>query len=191
MFDYAGKVAPVTGGSGMGLATAHAFARSGASAAVADIHKAAAAERQMRKQKSGAIVNCSSLGGLVGNPGHAAYHATKHGVLGLTKSAAIEYALRGININAICLGTIDTPMVSGMVQSGDLDLSAWIRSMPIARLWNSRRNCRLGPVAMQPRHRLPRRRDPACRWRLDGPVASRLQQFATSKERRSWNVLAG
>jgi NAD(P)-dependent dehydrogenase (short-subunit alcohol dehydrogenase family) len=46
--------------------------------------------RQMREQSSGAIVNCSSLGGLVGLPGRATYHASKHGVLGLTKSAALE-----------------------------------------------------------------------------------------------------
>jgi NAD(P)-dependent dehydrogenase (short-subunit alcohol dehydrogenase family) len=48
--------------------------------------------RQMREQESGAIVNCSSIGGLIGIPGRAAYHASKHGVLGLTKSAALEYA---------------------------------------------------------------------------------------------------
>ena len=50
----------------------------------------------MRTQGSGAIVNCSSLGGLVGLPGRASYHAAKHGVIGLTKSAALEYAPRGI-----------------------------------------------------------------------------------------------
>ena len=76
----------------------------------------------MRKQGSGAIVNCSSLGGLVGNPGRAAYHAAKHGVLGMTKSAAIEYAPRGIQINAVCPGVIETPMVKAMVDSGDSTL---------------------------------------------------------------------
>jgi NAD(P)-dependent dehydrogenase (short-subunit alcohol dehydrogenase family) len=89
---------------------------------------------QMRKQGSGAIVNNSSLGGLVGLPGRAAYHAGKHGVLGLTKSAALEYASRGIRINAVCPGIIDTPMVSGMLVSQPEAMKELMRDQPIGRL---------------------------------------------------------
>jgi NAD(P)-dependent dehydrogenase (short-subunit alcohol dehydrogenase family) len=90
--------------------------------------------RQMRAQGSGAIVNNSSLGGLVGLPGRAAYHASKHGVIGLTKSAALEYAPRGIRINAICPGTIETPMVAEMIANGELSMDDAIANQPIARL---------------------------------------------------------
>jgi NAD(P)-dependent dehydrogenase (short-subunit alcohol dehydrogenase family) len=90
--------------------------------------------RQMRTQGTGAIVNNSSLGGLVGLPGRAAYHASKHGVIGLTKSAALEYAPRGIRINAICPGTIETPMVTDMLASGELNMDEALASQPIARL---------------------------------------------------------
>jgi NAD(P)-dependent dehydrogenase (short-subunit alcohol dehydrogenase family) len=216
-YDFDGQVALVTGASsGMGLATARAFARHGASVTLADIDEPAleaasnelaaaghrvlavvcdvadeaqvaamvdqtaatfgrldmafnnagvmippsdAADepidhfdrvdginlrgvwacmkhelRQMREQGSGAIVNCSSLGGLVGLPGRASYHASKHGVIGLTRSAALEYAPRGIRINAVCPGTIDTPMVAAMQASGELDLAAALRAQPIGRL---------------------------------------------------------
>ncbi|MEV0785360.1 glucose 1-dehydrogenase [Streptomyces sp. NPDC050423] len=90
--------------------------------------------RHMRTQGSGAIVNCSSLGGLVGIPGRASYHASKHGVIGLTGSAALEYAPRGIRINAICPGTIDTPMVSDMIAKGELDRAEAEANQPIGRL---------------------------------------------------------
>ena len=90
--------------------------------------------QQMRLQGSGAIVNASSLGGLLGNAGRAAYHAAKHGVLGLTKCAAIEYAARNIRINAICPGTIETPMVEKMYASGDLSREKAMGLQPIGRL---------------------------------------------------------
>lgn len=89
---------------------------------------------QMRTQGSGAIVNCSSLGGLVGLPGRAAYHASKHGVIGLTRSAALEYAPRGIRINAICPGTFETPMVTDMIARGELSVPDAIGNQPIGRL---------------------------------------------------------
>jgi len=216
-YDFTGQVALVTGASsGMGLATAQAFAQAGAAVALADInhdalraatddltaagHQALAVTcdvsseddvaamvettvatfgrldmafnnagiqapptdaadetadsfdrvnainlrgvwacmkhelRHMRDQGSGAIVNCSSLGGLVGLPGRAAYHASKHGVIGLTRSAALEYAPRGIRINAICPGTIETPMVTDMISKGELSIPEAVANQPIGRL---------------------------------------------------------
>ncbi|WP_078888294.1 glucose 1-dehydrogenase [Streptomyces sclerotialus] len=90
--------------------------------------------RHMRAQGSGAIVNCSSLGGLVGIPGRASYHASKHGVIGLTGSAALGYAPRGIRINAVCSGTIDTPMVRDMIAKGELDRAEAEAHQPVNRL---------------------------------------------------------
>jgi NAD(P)-dependent dehydrogenase (short-subunit alcohol dehydrogenase family) len=93
--------------------------------------------RQMREQGGGAIVNCSSLGGLVGLPSRAAYHASKHGVIGLTRSAALEYAPRGIRINAVCPGTIDTPMVADMLDTQPDAMKEIMRDQPIGRLGRS------------------------------------------------------
>jgi len=90
--------------------------------------------RQMRKQGSGAIVNNSSLGGLVGVPGRAAYHASKHGILGLTKSAALEYATQGIRINAVCPGIISTPMVQSMLDEEPEAMDELIKVVPAKRL---------------------------------------------------------
>jgi NAD(P)-dependent dehydrogenase (short-subunit alcohol dehydrogenase family) len=216
-FSFDNKVALVTGAaSGIGLATAKAFAAAGASVALADINKdaaCAAAEalvkagfqatgigcdvgdidqvkamvdetvstfgrldaafnnagiqnilaevadatvedydkvmsinlrgvwscmkyelQYMRRQGSGTIVNCSSLGGLVGGAERANYHAAKHGVIGLTKSAALEYAARNIRINAVCPGLIWTPMADQMVAAGQGEaLEAMVKSVPMGR----------------------------------------------------------
>jgi NAD(P)-dependent dehydrogenase (short-subunit alcohol dehydrogenase family) len=91
--------------------------------------------QRMREQGSGAIVNCSSLGGLVGGSERGIYHAAKHGVLGFTKSAALEYASRGIRINAVCPGLIQTPMSEQMVAAGQGEaLKAMEKSIPMARV---------------------------------------------------------
>jgi NAD(P)-dependent dehydrogenase (short-subunit alcohol dehydrogenase family) len=86
---------------------------------------------QMTKQGSGAIVNCSSLGGLVGLPGRAAYHATKHGVIGLTKSAALDVAAQGIRVNAICPGCIETPMGDAIDPAA---MQEFLKEQPIGRM---------------------------------------------------------
>jgi NAD(P)-dependent dehydrogenase (short-subunit alcohol dehydrogenase family) len=89
---------------------------------------------QMRTQGRGAIVNNSSIGGLIGIPGRAIYHATKHGVIGLTKSAALEYATRGIRINAVCPGAIETPMVADMIAKEPETMKEITKEQPIGRL---------------------------------------------------------
>ena len=135
---------------------------------------------QMRTQGSGAIVNCSSLGGLVGLPGRAAYHASKHGVIGLTSSAALEYAPRGVRINAICPGTIATPMVTDMIDKGELDRAEAIANQPIDRLGDAGRDRRGRPVAVQPRRQLRRRRRPARRRRLHRPLTRERSSRSTA-----------
>ncbi|MBB4364814.1 NAD(P)-dependent dehydrogenase (short-subunit alcohol dehydrogenase family) [Bradyrhizobium sp. CIR18] len=106
--------------------------------------------QQMRKQGSGAIVNCSSLGGLDGGAERGIYHAAKHGILGFTKSAALEYGTRGIRVNAICPGLIWTPMVDRMVADGQGDaLKAMEKSIPMGAGRTSRGNCECSSVAMQ------------------------------------------
>lgn len=91
--------------------------------------------RQMRRQESGSIVNCSSLGGLVGGAGRGIYHAAKHGVLGFTKSAALEYAARGIRVNAVCPGMISTAMTDQMVAAGQGDaLKEMEKNVPMERI---------------------------------------------------------
>ncbi len=92
--------------------------------------------RQMMAQGSGAIVNCSSIGGMVGSRGRSAYSASKHGVIGLTRSAALDYAASGIRINAVCPGIIqNTPMAMEVTKNYDPHIvKAMIAREPIGRL---------------------------------------------------------
>jgi NAD(P)-dependent dehydrogenase (short-subunit alcohol dehydrogenase family) len=90
--------------------------------------------RQMTAQGSGAIVNCSSIGGLVGSKGRSAYSASKHGVIGLTRSAALDYATQGIRINAVCPGIVNTPMAASVTKNYDPDIvKAMVAREPIGR----------------------------------------------------------
>ncbi len=89
---------------------------------------------QMKQQGCGAIVNCASQSGLVGTAGIGAYTASKHGVVGLTKCAALEYARQGIHINAIYPGTSDTPMVQNAIARFPEHMARVIDAIPLGRM---------------------------------------------------------
>jgi A-factor type gamma-butyrolactone 1'-reductase (1S-forming) len=83
----------------------------------------------------GTIVNTSSVAGLLGNPGLAVYSAVKHGVIGLTKSAAAEHGCHGIRVNAIAPGRTRTPgILRHLEELGNLDLSALAEGIPLGRV---------------------------------------------------------
>ena len=214
--DFTGKVALVTGAAaGMGLATARAFAESGATVVLADFkegavkaeadklraagHKALAARcdvsddaqvaamvertvaefgrldaafnnagvmaritptadstrdewerviginlrgvwsclkhelRHMERQGCGAIVNNASVGALTGNPGIGSYIASKHGVIGLTRTAALEYVKKGIRVNAINPGLIDTQIGHDVFKNDEQVYAEAAKTVPIGR----------------------------------------------------------
>ena len=89
-----------------------------------------AVSRQMLKQKKGRIINITSVVGLMGNPGQANYSAAKAGVVGLTQSAAKEFASRGITVNAVAPGFISTDMTKG------LNSESILSAIPLGRFGN-------------------------------------------------------
>ncbi|HLW70400.1 MAG TPA: SDR family oxidoreductase [Candidatus Binataceae bacterium] len=88
---------------------------------------------QMLKQGGGVIVNTASIAGLVGFEGMSAYVASKHGVIGLTKTAALEYAQKNIRVNCVCPGVINTPMVARLLDSGGMNESDMTAGEPVGR----------------------------------------------------------
>jgi NAD(P)-dependent dehydrogenase (short-subunit alcohol dehydrogenase family) len=89
--------------------------------------------RQMEQQGSGAIVNNASVGALTGNPGIGSYIASKHGVVGLTRTAALEYIKIGIHVNAVNPGLIDTQVARDVVSGNESAYQDIARSVPIGR----------------------------------------------------------
>jgi NAD(P)-dependent dehydrogenase (short-subunit alcohol dehydrogenase family) len=89
---------------------------------------------RMLEQGGGTIVNCASGAGLIGFPGQAAYVAAKHGVIGLTKTAAMEYGQQGVLINAICPGTARTAMVENVIEETPSLSDELKRLHPIGRI---------------------------------------------------------
>src|SRR4051794_23017048 len=89
--------------------------------------------RQMERQGSGAIVNNASVGALTGNPGIGSYIASKHGVIGLTRTAALEYIKHGIRVNAVNPGLIDTQIGRDVVQGDEQAYAEMAKHIPIGR----------------------------------------------------------
>ncbi|MEY3416276.1 MAG: hypothetical protein RL711_1431 [Bacteroidota bacterium] len=89
---------------------------------------------EMLKTRKGVIVNCASIAGLVGFPGLSAYVASKHGVVGLTKTAALEYVKQNIRVNAVCPGAIKTPMLDRLTGNKKEAEQQYANMEPIGRL---------------------------------------------------------
>ena len=91
--------------------------------------------KQMSLQKNGVIVNMSSILGKVGFVNSGGYVASKHGIIGLTKTAALEYASRSLRVNAVCPGFIGTPMLerAGLIEGSEM-YNAVVALHPIKRL---------------------------------------------------------
>jgi len=90
--------------------------------------------REMLKTGGGAIVNNSSVGGLLGFAGVGIYSASKHAVMGLTKSAALEYSARGVRVNAVNPAVIRTPMAEGLARGNKIKIDGFGAMHPIGRI---------------------------------------------------------
>src|SRR3954452_24568637 len=88
----------------------------------------------MAKQGFGSIVNISSGAGLTGVPGYAGYVASKHAEIGLTKSAALDYADRGVRVNAVCPGLVNTPLIADMISENPEMHERLVASHPLGRI---------------------------------------------------------
>lgn len=88
----------------------------------------------MLPRGGGAIVNTASVGGIVGKPGLSVYCATKHAVIGLTKTAALEYGSRGVRVNAVCPGVVRTAMVDTVMAGQPGAEDEWSKLQPIGRM---------------------------------------------------------
>ena len=88
----------------------------------------------MQQRGGGSIVNCSSVAGLVGFASIPAYTASKHGVIGLTRTAALEYGSEGIRVNAVCPGVIDTEMVDRFTGHDAANKASMTALEPVGRL---------------------------------------------------------
>jgi NAD(P)-dependent dehydrogenase (short-subunit alcohol dehydrogenase family) len=89
--------------------------------------------RQIQRQRSGAIANNASVGALTGNPGIGSYIASKHGVVGLTRTAALEYIKQGIRVNAVNPGLIDTQIARDVVNGNEQAYGEIAKHVPIGR----------------------------------------------------------
>ncbi len=89
--------------------------------------------QQMERQGSGAIVNNASVGAITGNPGIPSYIASKHGVIGLTRTAALEYIKQGIYVNAVNPGLIDTQIARDVVNGDESAYRNLAKNVPIQR----------------------------------------------------------
>jgi NAD(P)-dependent dehydrogenase (short-subunit alcohol dehydrogenase family) len=95
-------------------------------------------EQLMKQGTAGSLVSTASVAGLVGSRGGTAYCAAKHGVVGMSKSAALEFARKGIRVNAVCPGVIQTPMVDRLTSAAGIDATQLVAQEPMGRLGEPR-----------------------------------------------------